>query len=362
MDAQPIFIHSLFRAGSTYFFNVFRRSPENYWCYQEPLHEVAFMAKENPENLLQFHSEKMQHLRHPALDKPYFQELYETLPHWVDILSREAIYDNYFGLQNDNAIEYLSALIKHAKGRAVIQDCRTSNRIHFLKKALGGTHIYLCRNPWDQWWSYKSTDYFNAVSHLIVTRESCPPVIQRLRDEYKLNSLRDENIYEEVRAYHKFSLTPEATYAIFYTLWCLALCEARKHADLVIEIDRLSILSPYRNNILDQLATMGVNGIDINDCQSPQAHFMTLDSTFFQDIEVHERIPAPKIQLFFKNKPVIGTSEDDGGVWKLRLDSRGELVSQGGWRRAAESYRRTRNLQARQRRRGGGAAAPPHAR
>jgi len=49
----PIYIHSLFRAGSTYLFHVFRRSKAGYWCYQEPLHEVAFIAKHNPDILCQ---------------------------------------------------------------------------------------------------------------------------------------------------------------------------------------------------------------------------------------------------------------------------------------------------------------------
>ena len=75
---DPVFIHSLWRAGSTYLFSVFRRSNAGYWCYQEPVHEIALLAKDNPENLLSYNGEKMQALRHPPLAASYFLELYEA--------------------------------------------------------------------------------------------------------------------------------------------------------------------------------------------------------------------------------------------------------------------------------------------
>jgi hypothetical protein len=46
MSAGPIFVHSLFRSGSTYLFEVFRRSPDGYWCYQEPLNEHLRHARD----------------------------------------------------------------------------------------------------------------------------------------------------------------------------------------------------------------------------------------------------------------------------------------------------------------------------
>ena len=48
MNATPIFIHSLFRSGSTYLFKLCRSSPAGYWCYQEPLHEAVLAANEDP--------------------------------------------------------------------------------------------------------------------------------------------------------------------------------------------------------------------------------------------------------------------------------------------------------------------------
>ncbi len=75
--AAPIFIHSLFRTGSTYLFHVFRRCVGHYWCYQEPLHEVIRYAATAPEHLLQLNAESGSRLRHPVLERPYFWEFFQ---------------------------------------------------------------------------------------------------------------------------------------------------------------------------------------------------------------------------------------------------------------------------------------------
>ena len=40
----PIFVHSVFRSGSVYIFNVFRRSKYKYYSLQEPLHEKNYLV------------------------------------------------------------------------------------------------------------------------------------------------------------------------------------------------------------------------------------------------------------------------------------------------------------------------------
>ena len=167
--AEPIFIHSLWRTGSTFLFSVFRRSPNGYWCYQEPIHEFALYSKDAPDLLMSNHLASPDVLRHPHLDKPYFYELFKTWPQWRNDINKNIIYDAYFAeADNDSTTIYLDKLIKNSKGRPVIQECRTSSRISVLKKSLGGQHIYLWRNPWDQWWSYKATHYFDITNQLIL--------------------------------------------------------------------------------------------------------------------------------------------------------------------------------------------------
>ncbi len=62
---QPVFIHSLFRAGSTYIFKLFRESPAGYTAYQEPLHEVLIFAAKEPINLCHLTHTSPSLLLHP---------------------------------------------------------------------------------------------------------------------------------------------------------------------------------------------------------------------------------------------------------------------------------------------------------
>lgn len=95
---QPIFIHALFRTGSTYMFEVFRRLGSQYMCFQEPLHEIALHAKtdtailNDPQD-----TQKANVLRHPPLSRSYFSELYEVADACLPHLQERDIYDGYFG-------------------------------------------------------------------------------------------------------------------------------------------------------------------------------------------------------------------------------------------------------------------------
>ena len=71
MNNSPIFIHSLFRSGSTYLFNVFRRTG-NYWCYQEPENEWLLELDNKPEALLAVTTNNGGNIHHPDIGKPYF--------------------------------------------------------------------------------------------------------------------------------------------------------------------------------------------------------------------------------------------------------------------------------------------------
>ena len=82
MTDSPIFIHSLFRAGSTYLFSRLRRS-ESLFCYYESMHELVAWASEDVARLdMETRSDKMQQLHHPVLEADYFDELKRVWPAW----------------------------------------------------------------------------------------------------------------------------------------------------------------------------------------------------------------------------------------------------------------------------------------
>lgn len=289
MSHQAIFIHSLFRVGSTYLFNVFRRKSD-FTCYQEPLHEIAFFAKNAPE-LLIVEQDKTHILRHPSISAPYFQELYEAWLVWKDILTEDSIYRNYFSPEKkDIGIKYWQSLINNNKNRSVFQECRTSNRIQSIKKELNGYHIYLWRNPWDQWWSYKINPYFDVANQLITQATDPPTPIILLKESLKIEEYALTNLATAFSDHFKKNLTSEESYLIFYMLWCLGLKEGMKHADLLINIDMLSDQSSYQYSISEELAKDNIIELDFSDCHIPNSIYTDNDYSFFLPLEekVHD--------------------------------------------------------------------------
>jgi hypothetical protein len=292
MNRAPIFIHSLFRAGSTYLFNVFRRSDLGYWCYQESLHEAVIDANDNPDHLLRGRGgDLLQQLRHPRMELPYFHELRAVWPAWKNKLSSYAIYGGYFAPPNtDIGVSYWRALIDAAEGRPVFQECRTAGRIGAINQQLGGFHIYLWRNPWDQWLSYKIDRYFDVANQLIIGASNSPPVILQLNRALASETRAPIDLPESFAYFWLKPLSSEESYLVFYTLWCLGLQEGAQHAHLMLNIDRLSDSPAYRFEMQSQLAETGIDRIDFVDCQIPQACYLQKDQSFFGALEdkVHQ--------------------------------------------------------------------------
>ena len=95
-DRLPIFIHSLFRSGSTYLFNVFRRSDQGYWCYQEPLNEKLLYNATKPGGFKVGVEGAHKILRHPEMDKPHCYEFHVVADEVLAKYKKEFAYQQYF--------------------------------------------------------------------------------------------------------------------------------------------------------------------------------------------------------------------------------------------------------------------------
>jgi glycosyltransferase involved in cell wall biosynthesis/SAM-dependent methyltransferase len=319
-----LFIHSLFRTGSTYVWNSFRRSPNRYWCYQEPLHEAVLALNDNPKGLLDFVSDEEKNpLRHPKLDKPYFFELFEVYESCKDLICSDSIYHNYFLQSTDDPLErYLNALCDAAKGSPVVQECRTANRIGTLKRGLGGFHIYLWRNPWDQWWSYKANNYFETINQVILNCGDHPEVIDRVRHEIGFVRFEAPTLSDEISHFNERPMSSENGYLVFYTLWCLALIEASTSADYLLNIDSLSDSQEYRNKAVASLKSAGFEEVNFQDCKASQAFFSEEDRDFFHRIEdrIHglflaSHFPQSTIDLIKANRSTNQPTIWDGAAY-----------------------------------------------
>ena len=291
---SPIFLHSLFRSGSTYFFQCFRRSPQNYWTYQEPLHEytVAFGKSESGHRrlrsirkLTEFALQK--HLRHPALgSKGYFHELEQTWPEWKGRLFEDSVYHHYFAQNADGvAKEYFHALINASRGTPVIQECRTSNRIEPMRQEFGGSHVFLWRNPWDQWWSYVMEPYFESANQLIAWSENPPDILRDVREEMPVQPLSYGTLQDRLFQIIQLPTESHLSYRLFYSIWCLALDHALGAADVTVNIDALSDSPEYRSEVIKKLEKIGAKGLDFWDCDVPQSLYSDSEIAFFTDIE-----------------------------------------------------------------------------
>lgn len=283
---EAIFIHSLWRSSSTYLFNKFRNAP-GFFAYQEPLHETVLAAANDVAALKRLSPAVEAHaaLRHPRMDKPYFHELAQTHAAWRDKISKSLIYESYFGSDDRRLIAFFKSLIAASPARAVIQECRTSLRIGSVKAGVGGVHIALLRNPWDQWWSFKISPYFNAAIQLLLQANEPPESMKQARTAVRFREHHGATIGDEIDHFVKHPLDHHDSYRVFFTLWCLAWKHAREHADLVINVDAFGNLEDYRADIVERLTELGFEGIAFQDFESYLAPAVRSSAAFFEQVQ-----------------------------------------------------------------------------
>lgn len=281
----PIFLHALFRTGSTWLFQAFRRLGPGYTCYQEPLHEVTLYAQEDRAILLADQdAAKMDTLRHPSLGQAYFTELHALPDECLQRLHKSDIYDDYFatgdalaehtaGAAGAAGLDFWRGLIDHSPGRAVIQECRSANRIELIRREFDGFHAYLWRNPHDQWWSYKVAPYFDVTTQLIINAAQPPALIERLHALIGFQRFDHPDLAVQFDHFTQRPLDPDNAYRAFYALWLLGLHHASEHADLLMNIDSLSARDEERQRCLAAFQGVGVEGLDFSDCRVPASRY-----------------------------------------------------------------------------------------
>jgi len=286
MSDSPIFIHSLFRAGSTYFFSRLRRN-DSLFCFYESMHELVAWASEDVSRLdMETSAEKMQQLHHPVLEADYFDELKKVWPAWQNRLAPGTVYGRYFAETPTAAGQpFFEALAAASPKKPLFSECRTAGRIGALKQGMGGHHAYLWRNPCDQWWSYQIDPYFDAASRVIAHADPLPAPLAEL-----LNSMdwprSPESSFSEARDFYDLRPTHFAdSYTWFYGLWLFLLDHALENADLLINIDSLSGSAEHQDAVVKTLAEWGAGGIDLSDAASPAAHYAAEELEVFSAAE-----------------------------------------------------------------------------
>ena len=286
VDKSPIFIHSMLRSGSTYLFATLRELNDLY-CYYEPMHELVAWASADVTRLnIETHADKMQQLRHPEMQSPYFDELQQVWPAWQHRLAPEVVYGGYFAESFVEAGgDFYAALCDAAPGRPVFSECRTAGRIAALKQGLGGWHAYLWRNPWDQWWSTQVDGYFEASNRMVAHANALPPPLLSLREALGLTLSPDQRFSEARDFYLLRPLDLEASYGWFYGVWLHTLELAIRNADLLLNIDSLSQSEDHRAMVSNAFAERGVGPVDFSDASAPSTRFTAAELEAFVAVE-----------------------------------------------------------------------------
>ncbi len=169
---DPVFVHSMFRTGSTFLFGRFRRN-EHYRCFFEPLNEGLFTL--NNWTLSRYSGpQAAKRMMHEELDLPYFEEYQPLRRLWGGVRGYHArfAYHDFFREHDPALAEYIRILLASAAtdGRqGMMKFVRSYGRLGFFRRLFPGQHLYLFRNPRDQWQSYmlKGRPYWMAMTCVI---------------------------------------------------------------------------------------------------------------------------------------------------------------------------------------------------
>jgi len=302
MNKKPVFIHSLFRTGSTYLWNKFRQHG-GYWCYYEPLNQV--LAKIDTQNLLTwaYDTNTSGRLRHPAIDKYHLWEYKDLLipgQTGVPYFKKSFSFDDFCNNdENPDQKKYIDFLLRGAGDKTpLLQFNRTALRIRWFKTHYPDViHIYLARNPRHQFHSYLSMlrseklDIFLTMDLLTasINRNSqyFKPLAERIPlCEYHFGSFEDERlVYSHLLPLY----SDKEKYYIFYFTWFSALLENALHNDFILNIDLLSADPGYRRKVMERFEALDIRGIDFEDAAIGKYDSDPIPAVDIEEVEAEVR-------------------------------------------------------------------------
>jgi hypothetical protein len=249
--AQPVFLHGMWRSGTTYIWSRFRKA-DDVCAYYEPFHHG--LDKLNRRRIARDTPEKAAAFGHPAVEKPYFSEYSDLLsfPRGVRRFHRSFAHDR-FVLGGDDVHRplerYVSLLLTHAsrdKRRPILACNRTVLRVGWLKRRFASFDIHIDRDPHGVWRSYmqqmlQGNYSFFTYWMMVFERNAEHPLIWPLARHLPLRGGRRQLVRNPKDFYRETldRMTPEMSYAIVVYVWALASLHALSHCDLVLDMNQL---------------------------------------------------------------------------------------------------------------------------
>ncbi|MFO0903500.1 MAG: hypothetical protein U0939_10895 [Pirellulales bacterium] len=236
-------------------------------------------------------------MRHPVLDLPYFDEYRlvfdPSLNRIPDTCDQQAVH-GFFCSPLECTNRYLESLLDAALSegrRPVFQFCRTYGRLAWITTRFDARHIFFFRAPRDQWASCYSFqfDYFLPMFCAIAAQRPAPHrrILDRClnqplpRASHFTGLLGNSSIYKLLRRACKFArgLSLGDLYRVFYSEWRFALAAGMHYCPEVVDVNRLSEDSAYRERIAESWQ------ISLDGCRVPRYEQRPLSNAEMADIE-----------------------------------------------------------------------------
>ncbi|MTJ83017.1 MAG: hypothetical protein F8N37_18695 [Telmatospirillum sp.] len=278
---EAVYLHSAFRSGSTWFWNRFRVEP-GVMAFYEPFNEKLSsltgwaIAIDTPGRW---------NSRHPVLAAPYNAEYKPLLRPGggVRLFEDRFSYAGYFDTGADEPLaRYLDGLAGHARQSGalpVFGFCRSQARVPWFQRYRPGLQVTTVRNPWDQWASYHlmaletGSAYFEFRAFLAATIGRGHRDVSRHFADLHLPPLGDEAGESDEACLEAFFVAADTAlrFRIFLRVYILDSFRALAHADLVVDLDKMSGDAAYRARMTSDLRVLtGLPTLSFEDCALPR--------------------------------------------------------------------------------------------
>jgi len=263
LGQSHIVLQTFWRSQGTYFWSKLRNDIRNR-AYYEPLHEE--LITKTPETWEKLHRSGITRiLRHPDLDRHYATEYPLRQCGGMRNFTSRLCYDRFLlaAEDEDEGLErYLLGLVSYAEAfgqRACFKFVRGGLRAGFIRRVLGGQHIYINRSPAGiaaSHGSFGRANYFARTLMEILAKNTenafCAGVIEGVRQHGQLEASSLRRIAQgegQMAEAVTIDLNLQQRDLLTTAFWLAYLLEGLAACDLVIDTERLEANEVYRRQI-----------------------------------------------------------------------------------------------------------------